>query len=76
MAGISVRRVVFGFIVRRAFVRRLVLQLLALYGPVGLVVARSHHYFADIAGMRSIVAAVLAVLLWPLVLLGVGLHLR
>ena len=76
MSGISVRRAVFRFILRRSLTRRLLVQLLVLYGAVGLVAARAHHYFADLAGMRSIVAALLAVLLWPLVVLGVGLHLK
>jgi hypothetical protein len=75
MPGISLRRTVFLFIVRRAVTRRLLLQLLVLYGAVGLVAARSHHYFAHVAAMRSVVSALLAVLLWPLVLLGVDLHL-
>jgi hypothetical protein len=72
----SLRGALFRFALRRAFVRRLLLQLLALYAIIGVLAARSHHYFDDIAGLRSIVAALLAVLLWPLVLLGVDLHLR
>jgi hypothetical protein len=76
MPGISLRGAVFRFVLRRAVVRRLVLQLLALYVLVGILAARSHDYFADLAAMRAIVAALLAVLLWPLVLLGVDLHLR
>jgi hypothetical protein len=76
MPSISLKGVVFRFILRRAVTRRLLAQLLVLYCAVGLVAARSHHYFADLAGLRSVVAALLAVLLWPLVLLGVGLHLE
>ena len=60
MPGISLKGVVFRFILRRAVTRRLLAQLLVLYGAVRLVTARSHHYFADLAGLRSVVAALLA----------------
>lgn len=43
---------------------------------VGLVVAASHHYFAHATTLKLIVSAILAVLLWPLVLLGINLHIR
>jgi hypothetical protein len=75
MTGVSVRGAIFRFMLRRAFVRRFLLQLLALYCVVGILAARSHHYFDDIAGLRTIVSALLAVLLWPLVLVGVDLRL-
>jgi hypothetical protein len=74
MVGIIVRGVIFRFVVWRAL-RGLVTPLFLLYGVVGLAAARSHHYFAHVTAMRSIVAALLAVLLWPLVLLGIDLHL-
>ena len=46
-------------------------SLLALiYLIVGVVVAHSHHYFAHVAGFRSFISAVLAVILWPLLLVG------
>jgi hypothetical protein len=45
------------------------------YVVVGIVVASSHHYFVNLGDLKSIVSAVLAVLLWPLVLFGVNLHL-
>jgi hypothetical protein len=43
---------------------------------VGVIVAASHHYFAHVQTLRPIVSAVLAILLWPLVLLGINLHIR
>jgi hypothetical protein len=43
----------------------------AIYVVVGLLVANSHHFFA-----KPIVSAVLAVVLWPVVLLGVNLHIK
>jgi hypothetical protein len=50
--------------------------LLVAYVVVGVVVANSHHYFAHVSGARPILSAVLAVVLWPLVLLGVNLHIK
>lgn len=43
---------------------------------VGVIIAASHHYFAHVHTWRPIVSAVLAVLLWPLVLLGINLHIK
>jgi hypothetical protein len=50
--------------------------LLVAYVVVGVVVASSHHYFVHLSGAKPILSAVLAVVLWPLVLLGVNLHLK
>ena len=47
-----------------------------VYLVVGLVVANTHHYFVKLNSLKPIVSAVLAVVLWPLVLLGVSLHIR
>jgi hypothetical protein len=47
-----------------------------IYFIVGLVVASSHAYLANLNALMPIVSAVLAVVLWPLVLLGVDLHLK
>jgi hypothetical protein len=41
---------------------------------VGVVIAASHHYFAHVSTLKPIISAVLAVVLWPLVLLGINLH--
>ena len=73
MAGIIVRGVIFRFVVWRAL-RRLITPMVLLYLTVGLAAARS-HYFAHVAGLRSIVDALLAALLWPLVLPGFDPHL-
>jgi hypothetical protein len=43
---------------------------------IGLIVASGHGYFAHLTALMPILSAVLAVLLWPLVLLGVNLHIR
>lgn len=49
--------------------------ILLAYLVVGIVVAATHHYFGHLGSLKGIAAAVLGVLLWPLVLLGVNLHL-
>jgi hypothetical protein len=43
---------------------------------VGVVVASSHGFFGHLNALPPLVSAGLAVALWPLVLLGVDLHLR
>lgn len=45
-----------------------------VYIVVGLVIASSHLYFSNLNTLKPIVSAVLAVILWPLVLLGINLH--
>jgi hypothetical protein len=57
--------------------RRPRIGLLGLvYLVVGVAIAASHHYFAHLSTVRQIVSALLAVLLWPLVLLGIDLHIK
>jgi hypothetical protein len=52
-------------------------RILALiYLIVGIVIASSHHYFSHLGTVKLILSALLAVLLWPLVLLGVNLHIH
>jgi hypothetical protein len=41
---------------------------------VGVVVAAMHDYFVDVNTGKEIVSAVLAVLLWPLLLIGIDLN--
>jgi ABC-type anion transport system duplicated permease subunit len=48
------------------------ISLLALiWIVVGIVVAATHHFFNHLTTVGSILSAVLAVILWPLILLGV-----
>ena len=56
--------------------RTLGVLLFVIYIIIGVVVASGHHYFEHLDTVKPIVSAVLAVLLWPLVLLGVNLHLK
>jgi ABC-type anion transport system duplicated permease subunit len=37
---------------------------------IGVIVATSHHYFSDLKSLGSFLSALLAILLWPLILLG------
>jgi hypothetical protein len=57
---------------------RKILSLLVsvVYLVIGVIVANSHHYFSHVSGFKPIASAVLAVLLWPLILLGVNLHIK
>jgi hypothetical protein len=50
--------------------------LFLVYVVIGVVVAAGHHYFEHLSGPKPIASAILAVLLWPLVLFGVNLHLK
>lgn len=43
---------------------------------VGVLIASSHHFFAHFDTIKVIASAVLAILLWPLVLLGIDLHIK
>jgi hypothetical protein len=47
-----------------------------LYLVVGAILASSHHYFAHITTLKPLISALLAVALWPLLLLGINLHVR
>jgi hypothetical protein len=43
---------------------------------VGILLAANHHYLAHLSTIRQIGSAVLAILLWPLLLLGINLHIH
>ena len=47
-----------------------------VYLVVGLVVAANRDYLQDLDRIKEIVSALLAILLWPLVLIGIDLHIR
>jgi hypothetical protein len=50
--------------------------LLLIYIGVGIAIAWTHHYFNHLNTWRQILSALLAILLWPLVLLGISLHIH
>jgi hypothetical protein len=41
---------------------------------VGALVASAHDYLVNLNAIRPVVSAALAVVLWPLLLLGINLH--
>jgi hypothetical protein len=47
-----------------------------VYLIVGIVVAATHDYFDNVDTVKRIISAILAVLLWPLILIGVSLHIH
>ena len=51
-------------------------MLLAVYLIIGAFVAATHHYFAHLHVARQYGSAALAVLLWPLLFLGINLHIH
>ena len=50
--------------------------LLLIYFGVGIAIAWTHDYFDSLGTWRLILSAILAILLWPLVLLGINLHIH
>ena len=47
-----------------------------IYLVVGIVVANSHDYFKNVDTLKTVGSAILAILLWPLLLLGIDLHIH
>ena len=50
--------------------------LVIVYLAVGVFIANSHHYFTHLHSLTSVLSALLAVVLWPLILVGVNLHIK
>lgn len=47
-----------------------------IYVAIGVFVAASKDYLENLDTVKRVISAVLAVLLWPLLLLGVDLHIK
>jgi hypothetical protein len=47
-----------------------------IYLGIGIAVAASYEYFERLNTLRRLLSAILAVGLWPLLLLGIDLHIR
>jgi hypothetical protein len=56
--------------------RLFVAVVFVVYIIIGVVVASGHHYFEHLDALKPIASAVLAVLLWPLILFGINLHIK
>ena len=50
--------------------------LVAAYLIVGAFVAATHHYYAHLHVAKQYGSAALAILLWPLLFLGINLHIH
>ncbi len=46
-----------------------------IYIIVGVVIASNRGYLGNLGSIPDVLSAILAVILWPLVLLGINLHL-
>ena len=52
-------------------------SLLSLaYLVIGGIVAATHHYWSNLHTLKAIGSALLATVLWPLLLLGINLHIH
>lgn len=50
--------------------------LIVAYIVVGIIIAANRKYLTSLDSIREIISAVLAIALWPLVLLGVNVRIR
>jgi hypothetical protein len=50
--------------------------LATIYLIAGGIVAATHHYWTNLHTLKVVVSAVLATLLWPLLLVGINLHIH
>lgn len=50
--------------------------LTVVYLVAGGIVSATHHYWSNPDTVKAIVSALLAVLLWPLILVGIDLHIH
>jgi hypothetical protein len=50
--------------------------LSVIYLVVGGVLAATHHYWSHVHSIKAVASGILATVLWPLILIGVNLHIR
>ena len=50
--------------------------LVVLYLVAGGIIAATHHYWSNLQTLKAWVSAVIATVAWPLILLGVNLHIH
>jgi hypothetical protein len=50
--------------------------LAVVYLVIGGIVAATHHYWSNIHSLKAFVSGLLATVLWPLILLGINLHIH
>jgi hypothetical protein len=51
-------------------------ELGLIYVAIGIFVAASKDYFDNLDTVKRVLSALLAILLWPLLLLGIDLHIK
>ena len=47
-----------------------------IYLVVGAIVAATHHYWEHLNTLKQVGSALLATVLWPLIFLGINLHIH
>jgi len=50
--------------------------LSVIYLVVGGVLAATHHYWSHVHSIKAVISGILATILWPLLLIGVNLHIH
>jgi hypothetical protein len=50
--------------------------LVVIYLVAGGIVAATHHYWSNLHSAKAVISALIATVLWPLILLGVNLHIH
>jgi hypothetical protein len=50
--------------------------LTIIYLLVGVFIAADHKYFKNVDDVEAVLSAILAIVLWPLVLFDVNLHIK
>jgi hypothetical protein len=50
--------------------------LVVIYLVAGGIVSATHHYWSNLHSVKAVVSALIATVLWPLILLGVNLHIH
>jgi hypothetical protein len=48
--------------------------LVVIYLVAGGIVSATHHYWSNLHTLKTIISALLALIAWPLLLVGVSLH--
>lgn len=48
----------------------------AIYIAIGIFVAWDHNYFDNVDTVKKVLSAAFAIVLWPLVVIGVNLRIR
>jgi hypothetical protein len=50
--------------------------LFVVYVAIGAVVAYTHHYWSNVHTVKAVLSGLLATILWPLLLIGINLHIH